>query len=133
MIFPYNNFPPNGFVPDIKQFLSQKKEVFAEHGATYPLALPMYFIEYFCKPGDIVLDPFHGMGTTSVGAIKLDRKWIGIELDPTYVKLSQERIDAELDQSLDFAPAIYKKEENENGNRKEDKKETEEYSSDLFG
>lgn len=107
MIFSYNNFPDNGYVPDIKQFLSQKKEVFKEHGATFPLDLPAFFINNFSKPGDLVLDPFSGLATTAVAAIKLNRDYMGIELDPLYVKLSNERINAEKDQSLEFLPIVY--------------------------
>ena len=43
------------------------------------------------KPGDIVLDPFFGSGTTGLVALELGRRCIGIELNPDYVALSQER------------------------------------------
>jgi hypothetical protein len=45
------------------------------------------------NPGDIVLDPFFGSGTTGAVAKKLQRDWIGIERDETYIKIAQERID----------------------------------------
>ncbi len=44
------------------------------------------------NPGDIVLDPFMGSGTTGVVAKRLHRKWIGIEIDEHYVKLARNRI-----------------------------------------
>ncbi len=44
------------------------------------------------KPGDLVLDPFFGTGTTGAVAQRLGRRWIGIERDPTYAKLARERI-----------------------------------------
>jgi len=42
--------------------------------------------------GGIVLDPFIGSGTTGVVAKKLGRNWIGIELNPEYIKLAEKRI-----------------------------------------
>jgi modification methylase len=46
------------------------------------------------QPGDVVLDPFFGSGTTGAVAKKLHRHWIGIERDPGYIQLAQERLDA---------------------------------------
>jgi modification methylase len=46
------------------------------------------------KPGDIVLDPFFGTGTTGAVARRLGRRWIGIERDPDYARLARERIEA---------------------------------------
>ena len=45
------------------------------------------------NPGDVVLDPFFGTGTTGVVAKKLMRRWIGIEKDPHYVEIARQRID----------------------------------------
>ncbi|HEX7976655.1 MAG TPA: DNA methyltransferase [Anaerolineales bacterium] len=44
--------------------------------------------------GDVVLDPFFGSGTTGVVARRLNRRWIGIEREPTYVELARQRIAA---------------------------------------
>ena len=46
------------------------------------------------NPGDVVLDPFFGSGTTGAVAKKLGRNWIGIERDKKYIKVAQKRIDA---------------------------------------
>lgn len=43
------------------------------------------------RPGDIVLDPFFGSGTTGEVAERLGRQWIGIELNPEYGKLAAQR------------------------------------------
>lgn len=50
------------------------------HSAVFPLALPSWFIRLFTQPGDLVLDPFLGSGTTAVAARNLDRHYLGIEL-----------------------------------------------------
>ena len=49
-------------------------------------------ITSFSKPGDTVLDPFLGSGTTAVAAAMHGRKYVGIELDPAYCELAQRRI-----------------------------------------
>ncbi|MEM7425372.1 MAG: DNA methyltransferase [Pseudomonadota bacterium] len=46
------------------------------------------------EPGDVILDPFFGTGTTGVVAKKLGRKWIGIEREPAYIKAAEDRLRA---------------------------------------
>ena len=62
------------------------------HSATFPRALPEWFIKLFTKEGDWVLDPFVGSGTTCEVAQKLRRNSVGIDILPEYVQLSTERI-----------------------------------------
>lgn len=59
--------------------------------ATFPPALIEPCILAGSRPGDIVLDPFFGSGTTGQVAEKLGRQWIGIELNHEYGKLSAQR------------------------------------------
>jgi len=61
------------------------------HFATYPPELIEPCILAGSRPGDIVLDPFFGSGTTGQVAERLGRQWIGIELNPEYVKLAKAR------------------------------------------
>ena len=62
------------------------------HPTQKPEAL-LYRILLACtKPGDVVLDPFFGTGTTGAVARRLGRKWIGIEREPAYVEVAEERI-----------------------------------------
>jgi modification methylase len=66
------------------------------HPTQKPEAL-LYRILLACtKPGDVVLDPFFGTGTTGAVARRLGRRWIGIEREPVYVKVARERIDSTL-------------------------------------
>jgi site-specific DNA-methyltransferase (cytosine-N4-specific) len=60
--------------------------------AMFPKKLPSFFIDVFTKPGDIVLDPFAGGGTTNVAAKEKCRKTIGFDLKPEYVKMANERL-----------------------------------------
>ncbi|MEO9059415.1 MAG: site-specific DNA-methyltransferase, partial [Ktedonobacteraceae bacterium] len=64
------------------------------HSATFPVDLPAWFIKLLTRPGDIVLDPFMGSGTTAVAAKQLGRRCIGIEIDPTYVQIAEDRLNA---------------------------------------
>ena len=53
----------------------------------------LYRILLACtKPGDVVLDPFFGTGTTGAVARRLGRRWIGIERETAYVKVARQRI-----------------------------------------
>ena len=62
-----------------------------DHGATFPPALIEPMILAGSRPGDIVLDPFMGSGTTGQVAQALGRQWIGCELNPDYGPLQQQR------------------------------------------
>ena len=61
------------------------------HFAVFPPKLPELCIKAGSKEGDIVLDPFFGSGTTGWVAQRLGRKWIGIELNPEYIKIAEKR------------------------------------------
>jgi len=65
------------------------------HSASFPLGLPSWFIKLFSDEGDIVLDPFMGVGTTAIAAMRLNRQYIGIELSENYYRLSQEAVETE--------------------------------------
>jgi len=64
------------------------------HSAAFPVFLPAWFIKLFTEPGDVVLDPFIGSGTTALACIELNRHYIGIELMEDYYKLALEAIAA---------------------------------------
>lgn len=63
------------------------------HFATFPSALIEPCILSSTKPGDIVLDPFFGSGTVGVVCHKLNRKFIGIELNNDYIDIARKRLD----------------------------------------
>lgn len=64
------------------------------HFAVYPPELIETPILAGCPKGGIVLDPFSGAGTTALVAKRLNRRFIGIELNPQYVRMSDERLHA---------------------------------------
>jgi site-specific DNA-methyltransferase (adenine-specific) len=62
------------------------------HGCQMPLAVLDRIIKAASNPGDLVLDPFNGSGTTVVSAAQLGRRYIGIDLDPAYVSHAEKRL-----------------------------------------
>ncbi len=90
---------PEGFQPDEDTwFFSRVCGTFREragwHGCQMPEQLLGRIIKISSNPGDLVLDPFGGSGTTLVVAHKLGRRWIGFELSPNYAAQAQTRLDA---------------------------------------
>jgi DNA modification methylase len=66
------------------------------HFATYPPELILDAIKAACPENGIVLDPFMGAGTTALVCGKLNRNFIGFELNPEYVKIANKRLRKEL-------------------------------------
>lgn len=62
------------------------------HSATFPKALPDWFIKLFTKEYDWVLDPFLGAGTTCEVAHNLRRNSLGIEIVPEYAKMARKKV-----------------------------------------
>ena len=67
--------------------------IHSKHPATFPEVLAHDHIISWSNPDDVVLDCFAGSGTTGVACIKLNRNFIGIELDPDYFKIAETRIE----------------------------------------
>lgn len=63
-----------------------------EHPAPFPEALARDHILSWSNPGDVVLDPFSGSGTTAKMARETGRRFIGIEVNPQYVEISWKRL-----------------------------------------
>ncbi len=64
-----------------------------KHNAQFPLEIPHRLISMFSNPGELVLDPFVGSGTTLEAALNLNRNCIGIDLDEKCLPLILERIE----------------------------------------
>jgi site-specific DNA-methyltransferase (adenine-specific) len=90
---------PEGFQPDHDTWYFSRvcgtfKEREGWHGCQMPEQLLGRIIRACSNPGDIVLDPFAGSGTTLVVAKKLRRRWIGYELSANYAARIQARLEA---------------------------------------
>jgi site-specific DNA-methyltransferase (adenine-specific) len=62
------------------------------HPAPFPVALVERCIQLFTYDGDVVLDPFMGSGTTAVAAMNTNRRYVGYDTDPDYVRRARERV-----------------------------------------
>jgi DNA modification methylase len=63
-----------------------------EHPTEKPESVIARFVKASSSEGDIVLDPFVGSGTTAVVCKKLNRKYIGIEINSEYAEISNNRL-----------------------------------------
>ena len=63
-----------------------------EHPAPFHPQLPEFFIKWLTDENDVVLDPFMGGGTTALASIKLNRKYLGFEINPEYIRMIDERL-----------------------------------------
>ncbi len=100
----YGRKIPVGYEPEMSkmQFLSYTESVWRfnntvchrkiKHPATFPLELPRRLILLYSFPGDLVLDPFMGSGTTAVAALETGRNYVGYEKKREYCKLAKTRI-----------------------------------------
>lgn len=68
------------------------------HTCPKPLNIMLQTVQRYTQPGTIVLDPFMGSGTTGVAAVKLGRRFIGIEIEPKYFDIACKRISEALRQ-----------------------------------
>jgi site-specific DNA-methyltransferase (adenine-specific) len=66
------------------------------HFATYPQRLVERMIKAGCPENGLVIDPFFGSGTTGIYARKVNRNFVGIELNPEYVEIANKRLFKEL-------------------------------------
>jgi site-specific DNA-methyltransferase (adenine-specific) len=82
---------PGNLMPCPKPGKTEKGEG-NEHLTVKPTALLQHLIQLFTVPGQIVLDPFLGSGSTALAAAATGRDCIGIEIERTYVRIAQERL-----------------------------------------
>jgi site-specific DNA-methyltransferase (adenine-specific)/modification methylase len=64
------------------------------HPTQKPLRVLRQLVEWGSNPDDLVLDPFMGVGSTGVAAVELGRRFIGMELEETYVAAARRRIES---------------------------------------
>lgn len=87
--FNYNRTEGITHYPSVLKYKSEKNKV---HGAQKPIRLIEDLIKGFTNEGDVVLDMFLGSGTTALACQNLKRDFIGIELNPNYCDMANERL-----------------------------------------
>lgn len=86
------------FIPWTNGMWEIRPETKSKHPAPFPVELPYRLIKFLTYPGDVVLDPFSGSGTTAIAAVRTGRRYIGFELDEGYTRMANERILEEMQQ-----------------------------------
>jgi len=79
----------------IWEFYYEKRDIRDKeiHPAVFPIGLPKKCIEIFTHKGELVLDPFVGIGTTLIAARDLERNCVGFDLNPKYIEFAQKRLE----------------------------------------
>lgn len=72
----------------------ESKNTKNHHPTVKPIALMEYLVKLVSKKGHTVLDPFSGSGSTLIACKKLKRNYIGMELDPEYIKIAEARLNS---------------------------------------
>ena len=111
LVFSKENFNryPNGRKSTIHkdEFLEFTKSIWRfptesakkiRHPAPFPLELPSRLIKLYTLEGDVLLDPFIGSGTTAIAAKRLNRDFVGYEINKEYKNLAEKRLSNEFSQ-----------------------------------
>lgn len=86
--------------PGSKQLFRADRPGLGLHPTEKPVALMRHYIENSTDPGDVVLDPYMGSGSTLVAAVEAGRGGIGIEVDRTYFEIACQRVRAAVPETL---------------------------------
>lgn len=77
-------------IPDVWEIATSSSKT--DHPAPFPEELCRKAIRAGSESGDVILDPFSGSGTTCTAAKSMGRRFVGIDLNPEYVEMAQERL-----------------------------------------
>jgi len=77
-----------------------KNKIKRKHPAVFPDKIPHDLIQVFCPPDGTVLDPMCGSGSTLVQAYKLNKSFIGIDIEESYIDITKERLKIECNLEL---------------------------------
>jgi site-specific DNA-methyltransferase (adenine-specific) len=69
------------------------------HPAPFPVELPEQLIRLYTFKDDLILDPFMGSGSSLVAAARLGRRYVGYDLDATYIEIARKRVETEMNSS----------------------------------
>ena len=75
-------------------FMTDSKDGKIDHPTPKPSELMVWCVENYSQPGDLILDPFCGSGTTCIAAKMLGRRYIGIDISEEYCQIARQRLEA---------------------------------------
>ncbi|WP_343675397.1 site-specific DNA-methyltransferase [Paraburkholderia heleia] len=87
-------------IPNVKAKHVEK----TAHPCQFPVALPQMFARALSAPGDLVFDPFAGSGTTGVAALLEGRRFLGAEIEDSYIEIARERMVQAIDGTVAVRP-----------------------------
>lgn len=87
-----NTFAEYGLRHNVWEMSPEKNNI-TGHPAVFPFDIPRDHIRTWTNPGDVVLDPFLGSGTTGLAAYDTGRHFIGIEISAEYMEIAKRRIE----------------------------------------
>jgi adenine-specific DNA-methyltransferase len=88
-------------IPNVKANHMEK----TAHPCQFPVGLAQRLVRALSKPGDLVLDPFCGVASAGVAALVEDRRFLGAEIDPSYVEIAIERLKAAAKKTIQYRSA----------------------------
>lgn len=71
---------------------TKSEKIYGKHPTQKPVELLERIVLASTNPGDLILDPFMGSGTTGVAALKHGRRFVGIDMESQYVELAEKRL-----------------------------------------
>lgn len=80
-------------------YMQPETRKLGKHPVPFPVDLPRRCLQMYSYPNDLVVDPFNGVGTTSLAAVLTKRRYIGIDMDENYCKFAERRIRKEISES----------------------------------
>ncbi len=89
LFFAKDDYQPRSWIEDVITSEGRQKEL---HEWQQSLSPALYYIEKLTQPGDLVVDPFLGSGTTALVAKKLGRRFIGCDIDASAVTKAEQRL-----------------------------------------
>jgi SAM-dependent methyltransferase len=92
VILSAGRYEPRGYFLDIVKSETKEKGLKAEHPWEQLVGPFLKLAEAFSKPGELLLDPLCGTGTTGVAALQLGRRFLGVDKDKAAVSLAVERL-----------------------------------------
>ena len=99
--------PPIGGKAKVYTYTREPRPDGAPHPTTKPLRLMLDLVDDFSDPGDLILDPFAGSGTTAIAALMHGRRFVGWERDANYHAIATRRINGDEAKPREEQPSLF--------------------------
>ncbi len=103
LVYAAGDFRPLGWMQDTLVSEGRGERSVSDHPWRQALGPFVTLVETFSRPGELVVDPCCGQGTTGVAALRAGRRFLGVDIDPAAIELSAEALDQECSQPSEGA------------------------------